>query len=188
MFDGLIPLDSTHPFDWQGGEDWMRSLLASCVKSFGWYSSELSFRPEIIKDVHQFARQVPSELDVFLSLGLLAEDRRHGFEPVPHADILKLRMEMRQLPGLARFLGEAFLPILYLGEGLTIYAYLPKQVEKCADSFAVAVDFEASAFSFVANGIGMLFTILGNTVWKIADGRLNPFGRDVSPVLRDWLR
>ena len=77
--------------------------------------------------------------------------------------------------------------MFYIGDGVTLYAYLPKQSEPCADSFVVAVELVPAGWHFIANSSMKCVSVLGAIVQCREAGYPERLGSSVPPILREWL-
>jgi hypothetical protein len=181
----MIPLDSSHPFDRDGYIEATHETVERLSGRFGWnpvrHASDHA--SQVVGDIREFERTIPGTVEVFLSYDFRSPDRSYGIEPIGRDEMVMLRRSMRSNPGLPTFLGKAFLPLFYLGEGATLYVYLPLQTEYCADSFVVGVEIDPFSFAFVANGVRKLFSSVGAVAFSVAYG--SDFG--TPPMLKKWM-
>lgn len=185
----MIQLDSSHPFDWAESTRYFREDIASLAKTLSLRSSPDSILDvsSVEADVTPFGRQVPCFVSAFLAWDFGFSGRSYGVDPVTATDIPSIRRSLREDPGLARVLGEGFLPMFHIVGGVTLYVYLPKQTEPCADSFVVAAHVVPAGWHFVANSTRKCLSLLGAIVQCREAGYPERLGSSVPPILREWL-
>jgi hypothetical protein len=181
----MIALDSSHPFDWPGFrqsiERELSSLLAQLDRSEAPRSREIL---PLEADVAQYGRQLPESARLLLQRDFRSLGQRYG---VGFVDVEALRHALQGIDGIARLLGEAFVPVFHIGDGVTASVYLPSQVESCADSFVVLADELLAGFEFGAFSLGMFLMDLAAIVYSVRKGNPARLGRSVPPLLREWL-
>lgn len=179
----MIELDSSHPFDWDAMRQSAESEVRIFRHPFGWTPAEGSVRDlsALDEDVVKLGRVIPLGVRVLLETDFDAMGVSHGLCPILVSEIVRMRAEQQELDGVGRYIGEAFVPLFYLGSGATIAAYLPKQVEPCADSFAVAYDERCSGWEFLAFSSVMLLMLLGKAIVP------RTYDHDLPPILKEWM-
>jgi hypothetical protein len=185
----MIALDSSHPFDWPGFAQSIEreaNGLLSELSGSGVFAGSRRL-DELEAEVGKFGRQLPQSARIVMERDFRPLGQRYGIAFVDVNEALALRRSFQGVDGLAKLLGEAFLPIFYIGEGATASVYLPKQTEACADSFVVLVDQVPAGFEFGAFSLGAFLLKLGATVHCGRHGYPERLGQSVPPLLREWL-
>ncbi len=185
----MILLDSSHPFDWPGFEESIERSLNSLLAVYSESAVPVGTRNvgPVIAELEKFGRQLPASARMLFERDFRSIGQRHGFSFVDFEGALTLRQSFQELEGIARMMGEAFLPIFYIGEGVTAYVYAPKQEEPCADSFVVLVDQLPAGFEYAAFSVGILLSKLGAIVDCVQSGHPERLGRGVPSLMREWL-
>ncbi len=185
----MIPLDSSHPFDWSGFEEGTERGITEFLATIGGPAIPLMKRNVrgIEVDLANFGRQLPLSARMLFELDLRGVGQRSGIAPVDVEEAVALRQSFQSVPGLARLLGEAFVPIFYIGDGVTSCVYAPKQDEACADSFVVLVDQIPAGFEYAAFSVGVLLGLLSAIVYSVEKGHPERLGSKVPPLMREWL-
>lgn len=184
----MIDLDSSHEFDWalyRDGCERRVSELPTILGFDGWRGSKRDVGP-LLADAGRFGRRVPVFLELFFEADFRSVGRRFGIELVGVDDALALRHSFQSIPGLVRFLGEAFAPVLYIGEGATAYTYLPKQSEPCADSFVVLGDQIPAGLEFASFNTARLFALVEAVVAMVRTGSSDR-SSSVPLLMKEWL-